>query len=77
MGLRKHCERFEYKPSSQAKSGRALRCAEFAKNQRKGPQSPVCDRRLIGGGRSKGLIRPVGCRRPRTMKMVRMYGRPR
>jgi hypothetical protein len=74
MGLRVHCERYKTVPSKQSKTGRALRCADMRKNTRRGPQSPVCDRRLVGGGRSKGLLRPVGCRRVRTRKMIRLYG---
>lgn len=68
MGLKVHCERYKKVSSKQAKSGYALRCAELKKNARRGPQSPVCDQRLVGGGRSKGLLRPVGCRRPHTRK---------
>ena len=74
MGMKVHCEDYRTVASSQARTGRALRCVRFAKNQKRGPQSPVCDRRLVGGGRSKGLLRPVGCRRPRTRKMIRIYG---
>lgn len=75
MGMKVHCEDYKSVKSSQSKTGRALRCTRFAKNQRKGPQSPVCDRRLVGGGRSKGLLRPATCRRIRTRKMIRLYGK--
>lgn len=63
MGLRVHCTSYQNVPSSQALKGRALRCKRFVKNAGGRPQSPSCDKRLIGGGRSKGLLRPVGCRR--------------
>jgi hypothetical protein len=63
MGLRVHCERYKTVPSRQSKTGRALRCADMRKNTHAGAQSPKCDRRLVGGGRSKGLLRKVGCER--------------
>ena len=63
MGLKVHCRRYKKVPSSQAKSGYALRCVDMVKNTHRGPQSPSCDPRLVGGGRSKGLLRPVSCRR--------------
>lgn len=65
MGLKVHCQRYKKVPSKQARSGYALRCVEMVKNRGSGPQSPVCDSRLVGGGRSKGLLRPVNCRRAR------------
>lgn len=65
MGMRKHCARYKKVPSRQAKSGYALRCVDLRKNNRWGPQSPVCDKRLVGGGRSKGLLRPSECARSR------------
>lgn len=68
MGLRQHCERFKKVPSKQSRTGFALRCAELKKNAldaygRRKAQSPVCDQRLVDGGRSKGLIRSGSCHR--------------
>jgi hypothetical protein len=51
-GIKKTCVKFE-----KAKGG-VLRCAKF----RKGRGSPVCDSRLVDGGRSPGLVRKVHCR---------------
>lgn len=65
MGLHIHCTSYKTVSSSQALKGRALRCKRFTKNQGGRPQSPSCDKRLVGGGRSRGLLRPGGCRRSR------------
>lgn len=75
MGLKVHCERYKKVPSSQAKSGFALRCDSMVKNRKRGPQSPVCDRRLVGGGRSKGLLRPITCRRVHTARTKALAAR--
>lgn len=53
MGLKRTCTKFE-----KAKGG-VLRCARF----RKGRGSPVCDSRLVDGGRSPGLVRGGKCKR--------------
>lgn len=52
-GLKRHCTKFD-----KAKGG-VLRCARFAK----GKGRPVCDGRLVDGGRSPGLIRGGLCKR--------------
>lgn len=69
MGLHVHCVRYQRVRSKQARSGSALRCVDFQKNTTGRAQSPKCDKRLVGGGRSKGLLRPVGCRRTRMRMM--------
>ena len=71
MGMKAHCTRYRRVRSSQARSGSALRCVHLVKNKSARPQSPVCDKRLVGGGRSKGLLRPAACRRS---KMARSIG---
>jgi hypothetical protein len=70
MGLHVHCTKYTRVKSSQAKSGGALRCARFAKNQGGRAQSPICDKRLVGGGRSKGLLRPSACKRTRYRALL-------
>lgn len=50
-GQERTCTKFE-----KAKGG-VLRCAKF----RKGRGNPVCDGRLVDGGRSPGLVRKVRC----------------
>lgn len=61
MGLKKSCVRFAEKTVRSAKGRtRALRCVEFKKASKVG-KHPKCDRRLDGGGRSKGLIRTHAC----------------
>jgi hypothetical protein len=69
MGQRVHCIRYHRVRSKQSRTGAALRCSKFSKNRSRAPQSPVCDKRLVGGGRSKGLLRPVGCKRSRMRMM--------
>ncbi len=57
MGLQRTCTRFE-------KHKIGLRCAKF----KKGRGSPVCDKRLVAGGRSPGLIRKARCSKKRGKK---------
>lgn len=52
-GIKRTCTKF-----SKAKGG-VLRCARF----KKGRGHPVCDKRLVAGGRSPGLIRKGRCSR--------------
>lgn len=65
MGQIRHC--VEYKQRG-TKGGRVLRCARFARNRGGGAQSPACDPRLKGGGRSPGLLRARGCPRKRRSR---------
>jgi hypothetical protein len=68
MGLQRHCVR--YKPVRTQFRTNALRCVEYAKNRGGKPQSPACDPRLVGGGRSRGLLRPAtkSCGRRRARR---------
>lgn len=68
MGMKRHCVEYEKVPTKFGLN--ALRCARFAKNRGGKPQSPVCDTRLAGGGRSRGLLRPVNqsCTRRRRRR---------
>ncbi len=63
MGIKRTCTKFE-----KAKGG-VLRCARF----RKGKGSPVCDGRLVDGGRSPGLVRGKVC--SRSAKKARKAGK--
>jgi hypothetical protein len=57
-GLKRGCTTFKRVRVKHAKGGYGLRCGKFQKGRR----HPVCDRRLDGGGRSPGLVRPGPCR---------------
>lgn len=67
MGLERHCVRYGKVDSQFGK--KALRCKKFAKNRGGGAQSPVCDGRLKGGGRSPGLLRRTkSCKRAKSRR---------
>lgn len=55
-GLKKTCKKYKVVST---RRGRELRCADF----RKGRGHPPCDRRLVAGGRSPGLLRGRRCHR--------------
>lgn len=57
-GMKRTCMKFE-----KAKGG-VLRCARF----KKGRGHPVCDSRLVDGGRSPGLVRKGHCKRVKRGK---------
>ena len=63
-GIKRTCTAFE-----KAKGG-VLRCKRF----KKGRGRPVCDSRLVDGGRSPGLVRGAKCAK-RTVKLKRASGK--
>lgn len=64
-GMKKRCMAFTETPSG------VLRCAKFKKEG----GSPVCDDRLVDGGRSPGLVRAGRCPGGRTGgKRLRLSG---